>query len=100
MPEYRVGQRLRSSKSTLQVMLVRAPKGDAELTINGSTLMIDAEPGTPSDPADGAGIELGKRYEDEAGTVELLCVAAGRGELALNGAPLAVKVPKPLPASD
>ncbi len=43
---------------------------------------------------------MGKRYVDEAGTIELLCVKPGKGTLALDGAALVLKEAKPLPASD
>ena len=43
---------------------------------------------------------LGKRYGDPDETVEVLCTKAGPGSLALDGVPLAVRVTKPLPASD
>jgi len=37
---------------------------------------------------------------DEAGTVELLCVKAGKGSLAIGGVALQTKDAKPLPSSD
>ena len=43
---------------------------------------------------------MGKRYVDEAGTVELLCVKAGKGSLAIDGTILRTKDAKPLPSSD
>jgi hypothetical protein len=43
---------------------------------------------------------LGKRYVDAADSVEVLCTSAGTGSLTINGVPLEIKSPKPLPASD
>ena len=43
---------------------------------------------------------VGKRYSDEAATIELLATKAGDGSLAAGGAPLDVAQAKTLPASD
>lgn len=100
MSDYNVGERLLSPSSGIQLMIIRAPGGDNSFTFNGVELSPGATPGDKTDPADGADIQVGKRYEDPDGTAELLCVAGGKGELALNGVPLIPKTPKPLPASD
>lgn len=47
-----------------------------------------------------SGTQMGKRYVDEAGTVELLCVKAGEGSLSIDGQALQLKDAKPLPSSD
>ncbi len=52
------------------------------------------------DPAFAEGTKIGKRYTDAAGTLELLCIKAGAGSLALDGAKLQLKDAKPLPSSD
>ena len=54
------------------------------------------EPG----PAFAGGTQMGKRDVDEAGRVELLCVKAGRGSLAIDGVALKTKDAKSLPSSD
>ncbi|WP_207400324.1 hypothetical protein, partial [Actinomadura fibrosa] len=51
-------------------------------------------------PGTGPGTVVGKRYVDAAGTLELLCTAAGTGELTCDGVPMTLKTAKPLPASD
>jgi hypothetical protein len=56
--------------------------------------------GGEPDPAFAEGTLMGKRYVDEAGTVELLCVKAGRGSLSIDGVPLRTKDAKSLPSSD
>jgi hypothetical protein len=43
---------------------------------------------------------MGKRYVDEADSVELLCTKPGDGLPALDGEVLQLKDAKPLPASD
>jgi hypothetical protein len=45
-------------------------------------------------------ILLGKRYADESSGLEVLCTKPGPGPLTVDGRPLEVKGPKPLPASD
>jgi len=46
------------------------------------------------------GTQIGKRYVNAAGDLELLCTKPGTGSLAAGGAPLVVKGAKPLPSSD
>ena len=46
------------------------------------------------------GTQIGKRYVNEAGDLELLCTKPGDGSLALSGAELTIKGAKPLPSSD
>jgi hypothetical protein len=48
----------------------------------------------------GGPAELGKRYTDEGGTLEVLVTKAGPGTLANGTTPLVLKAAKPLPASD
>ena len=46
------------------------------------------------------GVVMGKRYIDEAETLEVLCVKAGDGSLAANGTLLLQKDTKKLPKTD
>jgi len=52
------------------------------------------------DTAAAQGTLLGKRYTNESGELELLCVKPGSGSLAADGVALVVKGAKPLPSSD
>jgi hypothetical protein len=103
MAELKPGMRLRSAVCTTEVMIVAAPKGDVDLTCGGGAMApLDAPPrtqGAPSPDAAG-GTQLGKRYVNEAGDLELLCTKPGQGSLACAGKPLSVKGAKPLPSSD
>ncbi|MFK4100312.1 hypothetical protein ACI2L1_09605 [Streptomyces sp. NPDC019531] len=97
----RVGQMLASTVDTTTVVVVRVPDGDLEITCGGAVMTEPGGPHTGSpDPGLTSGTQLGKRYADEATGVELLCTKAGEGTLAVNGTPLSLKGPKPLPASD
>ena len=97
-----VGQALRSVTDSTTVIVVRAPGEDIELTCGG-VAMVDAKDDAPAQPAhpDHVGATLlGKRYEDAAATLEVLCTKGGTSALAVNGVRLMVKTAKPLPASD
>ena len=103
MAELKPGTRLRSTVCATEVMVVAAPKGDVDLQCGGAPMApLDAPAaakGAPSPDASG-GTQLGKRYTNEAGDLELLCTKPGQGSLASTGKPLAVKGAKPLPSSD
>jgi len=97
------GTRLRSAVCATEVMVIAAPAEEVALTCGGEPML---ELGAParagaSPAADHAGgTQIGKRYVDEAGRVELLCTKPGQGSLAIAGAPLLIKGAKPLPSSD
>ena len=100
--ELKAGARLKSQADETQVIVVRAPQGDVALSCGGAPMVaLDADvPIGALDPAWAEGAQLGKRYADEDIGLEVLCTKAGKGSLALNGAPLGLKQAKPLPASD
>jgi hypothetical protein len=94
---------LRSSACTTEVVAVRAPAGNVALTCGGHPLFpagTDPLPSFALDPSFSGGTLIGKRYVDEAGTIELLCAKGGEGSLALDGQFLAPRAAKPLPSSD
>lgn len=98
----RVGDRLRSAVCATEVIVVRAPSGPVALTCGGEPmgpLPADA-PARGSGLRAGDGAQLGKRYADEDGGLELLVTKGGAGPLELDGVPLPVKQAKPLPSSD
>jgi len=97
------GLRLQSAVCTTQVMVVAAPEADVEVTCGGAPLIaLGASPPSGVTIAEGAagGSQLGKRYVDPAGELELLCTKPGKGSLGARGELLAVKGAKPLPSSD
>ena len=93
------GTKLKSTVCDTEVMVIRGGDGTIEC---GGAPMADAKPVAHGEinPEFAHGTKIGKRYVDEAGSVELLCVKAGRGSLSLGGAALLVKDAKPLPSSD
>ena len=93
------GTKLKSAVCDTEVMVIRG----AEVVVDCGGAPMAAE--RPSDrksmnPAFAQGTKIGKRYVDEAGTIELLCVKAGQGSLSIAGVALKLKDAKPLPASD
>ena len=101
----RVGQSLVSGVDTTAVIVVRAPAEEVMLTCGGAE-MAEAAQGSArvapaADPAEQpVGTLLGKRYVDDELGLEVLCVKAGPGTLAVGGKALSMKAAKALPASD
>lgn len=101
MVELKPGARFQSTVCTTEVIVVKGT-GDADLTCGGAPMVPAGTAEVSGEPAADAaeGTLLGKRYCDEAETVELLATKAGAGSMAIAGAPLAVAQAKTLPASD
>jgi hypothetical protein len=97
------GTRLYSAVCSTELIAVKAPAGEVELTIGGAPALTEAAGRDESAgvaEGHGGGALMGKRYVDEGDTIELLCTKPGDGLPALDGAPLVLKDAKPLPASD
>ncbi len=102
MPQLKPGTRIKSAVCATELMVIQAPPGDADVRCGGAPMLgiADSNPERAIDPNLKAGTQIGKRYVDAAGTIELLCTKPGEGTLALGNAPLVLKEAKPLPASD
>lgn len=100
--QLKTGARLKSAVCDGEVMVVKAPAGDVELTCGGVPMVEGAAPATrQAIHADHAvGIRIGKRYITEDGNLEILCVKAGDGGLAANGQLLLQKDTRQLPKTD
>jgi len=94
------GTRLKSVVCDAEVIVVRSD-GLAVPECGGKPMAAErpAELGA-LDPAFSGGAMTGKRYVDATGAVELLCVRAGKGSLAIGGVALQQKEAKALPSSD
>ena len=94
------GSRLKSAVCDTEVMVIRSG-GDMVVECGGQPMAAErpAQRGEIN-PAFAQGTQMGKRYVDAAGTVELLCVKPGKGSLSLSGVALSPKEAKPLPSSD
>jgi hypothetical protein len=101
--ELKAGGRVRSAVCTTEVMVILAPQGEVGLACGGAPMLpLGTEPPEGATIADDAkgGTQIGKRYVNEAGDLELLCTKPGDGSLALGDAELTIKGAKPLPSSD
>ena len=125
--KFRAGQQLVSAVDSTAVIVIRAPEAEGTLTCGGVAMAVPdhagpAQAGPPQagppqagppqagpaqpvaaaepDPSLMGGTQIGKRYVDEADTIQVLCTKAGNGTLALDGKPLVLQAAKPLPASD
>lgn len=97
------GARLFSAVCTTELIAVKVPAGEVDLTIGGVPPVGSAaertQTGSVAD-GHGGGAAMGKRYVDSAETIELLCTKPGDGVPALGDELLQLKEAKPLPASD
>jgi hypothetical protein len=101
--QLRPGQKLHSAVCNAQVVVVRAPAAEVEISCGGAPLLEDGQdrgPAAQLDPTLGEGPRLGKRYADEELGLELLCTRPGDGALTVDGHVLLQKGAKPLPSSD
>jgi|TARA_Y100000310_G_scaffold271294_1_gene285721 hypothetical protein len=96
------GVRLKSTVCNGEVMVITAPEGSTTLTCGGAAMADAANDVTKGDidPDHAEGVLIGKRYINEEGNLELLCIKPGDGSLAVAGKPLAMKTAKKLPKSD
>ncbi len=103
MAQLKPGMRIRSAVCDTEVMVIAAPAADTEVSCGGVAMIaMEEEPpaGVAIDPDAAEGTQLGKRYTNEAGDLELLCTKPGKGSLGCDATLLTIKGAKPLPASD
>jgi hypothetical protein len=100
--ELTAGSRWKSTVCETEVVVVRPSDKPRHLGCGGSDMAPADSATTSGEPAPdlAGGTLLGKRYADEDSGLEVLCTKAGVGTLTLDGAPLEIKSPKPLPSSD
>jgi hypothetical protein len=95
----KAGARLKSAVCDTEIMVIR---GSGVVVECGGAAMVAERPATRAAVAAAfaSGTQIGKRYVDAAGMVELLCTKGGQGALAIGGVSLLLKEAKPLPSSD
>lgn len=101
----KTGQQLKSVVCSTKVIVLRKPNDEAAVLSCGGSPMIDAASDAPykHHPAENVvlgGTVMGKRYSEPESGIQVLCVAPGDGELAINGHPLEIEAAKQLPSSD
>ena len=101
MTQLKPGLRLKSAACDAEVMVIKAA-GEAALTCGGLPMLTgDEQPnGTAPDNDLMSGCLVGKRDVSSDQALELLCVKAGQGSLAIDGEALETKDTKKLPSSD
>ena len=103
MPQLKPGTRLRSAVCDTEVMIVAAPASEVKLTCGGQPMLemsAQRAAGAAPDASAASGTQLGKRYVNASGDLEVLCTKGGKGSLGDGGQLLSLKEAKPLPASD
>ena len=99
----KAGSRVFAATSATEMIVVRTPAAELDLTIGGHPALADAagrSGATDIVEGHGGGVAMGKRYVNADNTVELLCTKAGEGVPAVAGELLQLKDAKPLPSSD
>jgi len=99
--ELKPGARFQSTVCTTEVIVVKGA-GEVDLTCGGAAMVAAGTGEVSGSPAAEAsdGTMLGKRYSNEAGTIELLATKAGDGSMTADGEALIIAQAKTLPASD
>lgn len=94
----KAGTKLKSTVCNTEVMVIKGK--DLVVECGGQPMEeAPAAKGTLN-PKFAEGTKIGKRYVNADNSVELLCVKAGEGSLAIDGVILQTKDAKPLPSSD
>lgn len=99
----KAGTRAKCAVCDTEVMVVRTAPVEVLLTCGGAEMVsmdLARTAGAHEAAAAGQAALVGKRYVNAADAVELLCTKGGKGALAVDGEPLAIKQTKPLPSSD
>ena len=100
MASLTAGKRLKSVVCTTEIMVIAAPDGDVDLCCGGAPMHEDDGNEATLDRRFADGTVIGKRYTNGDGSLEVLCVKAGEGSLAVGGETLAAKDVKKLPKTD
>lgn len=96
------GLKLASQVCTTEVVVVRAPAEPVDLRCGGQPMVVAGETSgeVALDATQAAGTELGKRYGDDDLNLQVLCIKAGDGSLAVGDRTLLRSDTKALPSSD
>ena len=97
------GARFRSPVCDVEVIVIKASSAEVDLRCGGHEMIaVGAEraDGLTPEPGFDSGTQLGKRYTDESGGLELLCTKGGPSSLSVGDVVLQIKDAKPLPSSD
>jgi hypothetical protein len=101
--EIKPGARFRSPVCDVEVIVIKAASSEVDLRCGGHEMLpagAEQPAGQSPEPGFDGGTQLGKRYTDEKGSLELLCTKGGSSSLSVGETVLQVKDAKPLPSSD
>jgi hypothetical protein len=94
------GTKLKSAVCATEILVIKGVP-DAVVCCGGAPMLGEAPAALGTPHADFAGgSQIGKRYRNEAGTIELLCIKPGAGSVSVDGVALRLKDARPLPSSD
>ena len=99
----KAGTKLKSAVCDTEVMVIKVPAGECQLSCGGHPMIALAtvrDPATALSAAQENACLVGKRYTDAEEKIEVLCTKGGKGSIAANGQALSVKQAKALPSSD
>jgi hypothetical protein len=97
------GARFRSAVCDVEVIVIKAQTPELDLRCGGREMLAvgaERDAGNTPEPGFDSGTQLGKRYTDESGALELLCTKGGPSSLSVGEVILQIKDAKPLPSSD
>ena len=95
------GTRLKSTVCNTEIMVITAPAEGIDIMCGGAPMNPDGGGnGGTVHQEHAAGSILGKRYTNEGGGLEVLCVKGGEGSLWAGGTAMKVKDAKKLPKTD
>lgn len=97
------GTRFRSATGDVEVIVIRAGTAETDLRCGGHAMLAASDPlpeGIRPEPGFDGGTQMGKRYTDATGDLELLCTKGGGAALSLGDVLLHLRDAKPLPSSD
>lgn len=102
MRKLKPGLRLRSAVCDTEILVIKPPSGEVDIGCGGAPMLAAGEAMADAalSEAHSAGTQIGKRYVDEAASMEVLCTKGGTGSLTVNGTPMRPRESKPLPSSD
>lgn len=100
--QFKAGMKLKSAVCDTQIMVLRVPADSLEIRIGGAPVLAGDEAAGDAvlDPTLAGGSLTGKRYTDEAETMEFLCTKGGTGTITVDGLAIGIKQAKALPSSD
>lgn len=98
---YRPGLKLHSAVCDTQIMVLRVPNEELEISCGGAPMSGEAVADKGAASADlSGGTLVGKRYTDAEETMEFLCTKGGDGTITVAGYNIDIKAAKKLPSSD